>query len=234
MRKKDVPLAVWKELEDLNRDRSPLYTREEPVNCLLLLRDADPESDFFFQIVGYGGAGGSLVIQLAYAPTSGTSVGRREDSVPLSQVKPHFSKWLGLLDQYEQVSTPFDDPLLRQYEAEFAQFFEVSDEDADYQSFDWVKQQRIDHLLAQFIQAAASSAAVGDMDLEAAKQLEEEAQRMRTEQASLTKRQVSIRIRRLLSKARKASVKFTVDVLKGAFSKLLADVMAGKLPELVP
>lgn len=234
MRKKDVPLAVWKELEELSKENSPLYVRDEPINCLMLLKDADPESGFFFQIVGYNGAGGSLVIQLAYAPTSGTSVGRREDSVPLSQVKAHFNKWLGLLQGYEQVSTPFDDPILKQYEAEFADFFEVADEDADYCSFDWDKQQRIDRLLEQFIEAAERSVSLGEISANAAAQLQEEAQRMRVEQATLTKRQVSLRVRRLFVKARKASVKFTVDVLKGAFAKLLADVLAGKLPAILP
>lgn len=232
-RKKDTPLDVWRALEEYSQKPSPLYRRVENHDTYLRLEDSDPDSAFYFSIVGYSHPQGQLHLRVRYSPSSSANIEPQEHLVPASALKQHFAKWLSILEGYQTVQTPFDDPILKQYRDEFDVFFEVKDDDATTHSFDWEKQQRIDAMLGAFIALAEASQASGELDEADAAELLNDASQLRKEQSKSTKAEVAKRIGELVTKARKASVKFAGDVIRGILTKTLSELLSGKLPELL-
>lgn len=226
-RKKDTPLDVWRSLEPYSATRSSLYHRVDSDEVLLHFVDEDPDSDFFFSIVTHSHRQGELYLTLRYSPASSLHVSPTDRTVPLAELKLHFESWIGILDGFTRVRTPFDDSILDSYRQEFDLFFEVSDNDADVKSFSWEKQQKIDEVLEQYLMLAQAYHESGELDDKSLEELSKSAKNLRCEQGRLTKSGVAKRLGDLLSKSRKASVKFAIEVIRGVIVKTLSDVISG-------
>ncbi|MFY7988627.1 MAG: hypothetical protein ACOVNP_07070 [Flavobacterium sp.] len=127
MKKKDLPLSVLKTLEPFVDLHGDMYVRVEEENSLIKFRDFDEESDFHFTINEYR----DNKFLITYKPFSKNNLDPCKISISHSEIEKHFKTWISLLEEYLNVKSVYDDPILKSFEDEFFTDFEILDEDKE-------------------------------------------------------------------------------------------------------
>jgi len=149
MKKKNLPLTALKALEPFVEMKGTYFTIENPVNNLLVAKDKDPESDFFYIIEKHEIQDSKDVYTIHYAPKNEKDIKQTARNVFSENLTTTFNEWVLLLEKYSNVKSFYDDPILESYQTEFISNFEFLDGDADKNPFHTTQIIQLDYLLDQ-------------------------------------------------------------------------------------
>ncbi|MDR6545678.1 hypothetical protein J2810_001726 [Chryseobacterium rhizosphaerae] len=149
MAKKNLPLSVLKALEPFVGLQGKLFTIEHPGNSLLLVKDKDPNSKFYYSIERYQVRDEKVLYSIMFSPRNEKDVGAMSTTIGGDSLTTTFNSWVQSLENYSKVKSFFDDPILESYEEEFYTNFELVDEDAETRPFRTTQILQLDYLLEQ-------------------------------------------------------------------------------------
>jgi len=137
--KRHLPLAILKALEPFVDDKTNLFeTVKTDEDYLVEAVDKKTDSDFFFYIKEYkkSNNGRSLIALIGQRPTSDINPGFTSSWAETSTIESHFNSWLSLLQEYNEVKSFYDDPILDHYEekyfTDFTESFGNEDQDKPF------------------------------------------------------------------------------------------------------
>lgn len=150
--KKTLPLAVLRAIQ-------PFYERIEKeglvldkrVSTLLMVKDADDKSDFFFEIIAPVDTNRGLAFKCRCKPGTDKEIGEKSDLFLVEHMVPSFNHWVKRVKEYDSIKTHLDDPILKKYEEEFYTELESADIDATTASFNIKQQLLLDNALTKVI-----------------------------------------------------------------------------------
>ncbi|MGG7549795.1 hypothetical protein ACQ7CX_04150 [Chryseobacterium arthrosphaerae] len=150
MTKKKLPLSVLKALEPFVGMQGKVFTIEDPGDRLVLAKDKDPSSRFYYLIEKYEIANdGREIYSISYAPKDEKEVKGASIRVYREDLTTNFNTWVNSLENYDKVKSFYDDPILESYEEEFYTNFELVNEDAETRPFRTTQILQLDSLLEQ-------------------------------------------------------------------------------------
>lgn len=129
-KKKQTPLTVLKALEPFINKIGKNYVSTESENNLIRFTDIDPESDFYFNIEQYQVKNGFKVL-VEFKPHTEHSIEKQRIWISGTEINKCFSQWVSLLQSYEKVQSPFDDPIIESFKDGYYTEFEIIDEEKD-------------------------------------------------------------------------------------------------------
>ena len=209
--KKKFPLVVLKAIE-------PLYARieqeslklDKTAQTLLVVKDADKDSDFFFEIIAHLPTNHGLGFKYRYKPQSINEVAETSGLTPLNNIINLFDNWIKLVNEYSSVKTHYDDPVLKKYADSFYTEFESADEDATTVSFTVKQQLLLSSALDQVIQILETKRT--DHNEEAVNELVKQAEEIQDTLTEDTKQETLTKLSKLFAKVQKLGIKFIKDV----------------------
>ena len=129
-KKKDLPLTILKSLQPFVNLRGEKFETLDPKENLLKVIDLEPDSSFHFTIEKYKRErAGKFQFLMSRSPTSRNDNGIHRTWVDISQLEPQFQTWISLLDEYENIESFFDDPIINSFKEEYYAEFEILDDD---------------------------------------------------------------------------------------------------------
>lgn len=147
MNKKKLPLTVLKALEPFVEMQGKIFTIEQPGKSLLLAKDKDPNSKFYYTIEKFEIQDGKDIFTVIQAPKDEKEVRGHAVRILGEDITTNFNAWVLLLENYSKVKSFFDDPILETYQAEFSSNFEFLDENAEKNPFHTTQILQLDYLL---------------------------------------------------------------------------------------
>lgn len=131
-KKKDLPLIVLKALQPFVNLKGERFETIEPDKNLLYVVDQDIDSNFYFIIEQFQKQkNGKFQFLMSKSPSSQTDISIQRTWVDIDQLQSQFNNWIKLLEEYENVTSFFDDPIVNSFKDEFFAEFEIIDDDAD-------------------------------------------------------------------------------------------------------
>lgn len=137
-KKKDLPLAILKALEPYVKLKGGKFLIVEPENNLLKVIDKEEESTFHFTIEKYQKNINSAKFQflMSRSPRNQDNIEVYQSWIDINNLSAQFDTWINLLDEYENIDSFYDDPILNSFYEEFFTEFEIVDDNADVDPFD--------------------------------------------------------------------------------------------------
>ncbi|MCX8486114.1 MAG: hypothetical protein ORN53_02860, partial [Crocinitomicaceae bacterium] len=222
--KKDIPLNVLNIIQPYMKRKSKHYVLVDPKSSMLLFKDQDERSKFFFEIKSFSYPQNIFHLAIEYSPRTVDSIEPVARNIRSSDLDKFFSQWLKYLAQYSEVSI-YDDPILKQYHEEFFQEFQILDDGANTSSFDLQTQFWLDEY------CDTMSLKLGEMEtVENNKEItkiQEDIKELKDKQSSLTKNEVISRLSLIWAKSRKLGLNFLNEI----FTKVRSS-FSGKLKTL--
>ena len=229
-KKKNLPLTALHILEPFLSKNSELYRLVEPGESLLLIQDTDIYSPFFFEIQSYSIENNKLLLSIVHSPQDRDRPGRHKAIVHAETLKSRFHEWSTFLEEYEKLKS-FDDPILKQYQAEFEQEIEMIDEDADYNSYNLRTQLWLDQYLTDYLRHLQSFK--NDANEKEVELLIHDLEVLKSEQTKLTKRKVIKALSKIWAKTRKLAIGLLKDVYTTAKDELIKRLISGRIDDLL-
>ena len=127
-KKKQVPISVLKAIEPFMSKSGENFIAIDNENDMIRFKDRDPTSDFYFHIKQFKMQNGFTVL-LDSKPTSENSVANNSRWVKGTEIEQNFANWIGLLKKYDQIQSPFDDPILTSFRDSYYAEFEIIEEE---------------------------------------------------------------------------------------------------------
>ena len=129
--KKKYPLAILKSLEEFVDLKGEKFIVKNSDNYLIEIVDIDENSNFSFLIKDYKqNQDGRYQVLLERNPYDENNTSKQTSWISVKDLKVYFNLWLKMLEQYENVKSFFDDPILKFYQEEYLQEFEINNEEA--------------------------------------------------------------------------------------------------------
>jgi hypothetical protein len=129
-KKKETPLTVLKALEPFINKIGENFINVEPEKDLIRFADIDKESDFYFNILQYQ-VKNQFQVLVEYKPYSEITTEKRQLWVNGTEIAKYFDAWIKLLQSYDKVKSPFDDPIIESFKDDYYTEFEIVDEEKD-------------------------------------------------------------------------------------------------------
>lgn len=85
-RKKDIPLAVLEAIEPFLTKSNLKFEVADPQTSLLRIIDSEPDSPFYFKILGYDIQRGRTLLKLEYKPRNKLNVNAYSPVVEIQQL----------------------------------------------------------------------------------------------------------------------------------------------------
>lgn len=152
--KKKFPLSIFKEIQPILKSNLDVIYYDLPTvegEDLILVKDNDPESDFYFGIsknTRESLTGNNVYYILSKKPKSKDEISTHSFETLLQNVGPHLEKWIATIREFNEAETIFDDPILKSYEEKFAERFKILDTDAETAPYELEIQLYLDEYLA--------------------------------------------------------------------------------------
>ncbi len=189
--------------------QSEHYVLVAPQTSMLLFKDQDERSKFFFEIKSFSYPQNILHLAIEYSPRSADSIEPLTRNIKSSDLDKFFSQWVKFLSLYSEVSI-YDDPILKQYQAEFFQEFQIIDDDANTSSFDLQTQFWLDEY------CDTMSLKLGELETDENKkeitEIQKDIKELKDKQSSLTKNEVISRLSLVWAKSRKLGLNFLNEI----------------------
>ena len=216
--KKEIPYNVLKKIEPYLSKKDSLFKLCEPRDSLLLIKDADERSDYFFEIISYTYPNNQLTLDIRFKPRNLDTIAEHNLKVKGSSLDGYFESWKKILNAYQGMKSIYDDPLIKQYTEEFIQQITIAEEDADIASFSFDKQLLIDEY------CETVSLRLGELKTENnsanVEKLQSSIDVLRNTQSQKTKNEVIHSLAKIWATARKVSIRF----FKSVFSNPLEQI----------
>jgi hypothetical protein len=128
--KKTIPLVILKAFESFVDLKGELFLVTQPENSLLKIIDNDKDSNFYFNAAQYEKQqGGAYKLLIDYKPVSHIDPANSTVWIDVKDLQSYFKIWIGLLEEYAEVKSFFDDPILKSFTEEYYAEFEILDDD---------------------------------------------------------------------------------------------------------
>ncbi len=181
-------------------------TKNEPFE--LLIEDKSKYSDFQFSVSNpTQNNSNKIIFEAEYNPTNSVSLATKKVPTEENSIVTLLEKWTNLIKAYNKTELSAEESILNEYEQEFYANFEILDEDADTKPYELEKQVIIHtyfvnviHLLKQNEKENAD--------------LIKEAEEIKDNIPSMTKRTTVKKISGFFAKVRKKSLPLLKEVLE--------------------
>lgn len=130
--KKNIPLTLLPELNKLLSTYRHLVIPVSHPGKMLYLKDKDPHSNLYFSVSQRD----QDFFFIEKRPTNKYNSEKKEYYAVQEELLSHLFDWLRLLEEYNDATWIFDDPIKKKYADSFFKEFSVIDEDANYSPFD--------------------------------------------------------------------------------------------------
>lgn len=209
--KKKLPLTVLRAIQPFyKRIEEERLVLDKRVSTLLMVKDADDSSDFFFEIIAPVETNKGLAFKCRCKPGTDKEVGEKSDLTILDHLLPTFNHWVKRVKEYESIKTHLDDLILKKYEEEFYNELESADEDATTASFNIKQQLLLDSALTKVIAVLESKKDETNEDDIA--EMIAQAEEIQATVTESTKQEVLTKMSRLFAKIQKGGLKLIKDV----------------------
>lgn len=126
-KKKDIPLVVHEILEPFVLKKGEHFTIDYNSNTLLKFVDTEIGSDFYFEINKFEGD----VISLIIKPIDKSTINGQSIQIDSKKLGIYFNNWISILEQYQNVKSVFDDPILKSFQEEYFSEFEILEDEKE-------------------------------------------------------------------------------------------------------
>lgn len=129
-KKKDLPLVILKSLQTFVNLRGDRFETVDPKDNLLKVIDQEADSSFHFAIEQYQQAKNrKFQFLMSRSPINQNDNGTQRTWIDISQLQSQFDIWINLLEEYDNVPSFFDDPIINAFKEEYFTEFEIIDEE---------------------------------------------------------------------------------------------------------
>jgi hypothetical protein len=152
MNSKDYPLTLAKDIETLLRNirRFQLDNSDvvQFVQDAYLVKLKDVSSDFYFIIKNPRMTDKNISsIQYAFLPSFPHTLSPKDGSCNISDIYGILERWIMMIRDYNNIKFDQEDYIQKFYEQEFLEEFEIIDENADIEPFNFEQQEKLNTLL---------------------------------------------------------------------------------------
>lgn len=225
--KKKTPVEVWQKFAPLLKEFKNYYVVDDEYNQALRLRDKDEESDFFFEF-GFQDNNGAYTLKMK--PVSTDRIRDYSVSVNSSDLEKYLTQWLKILQYYDNVKSPFDDPFERKFREEYFSKIRIEEKDADEAPLD---DEKLFRLYAYLTTVKGLLSEYKDTVPESQKpkvaEVEKECENLRSKIQSLTKNEALKGLAGLWAKTKKLSLSLAKDLLMEFFKDGIKSVASSVL-----
>lgn len=223
--KKKIPLAIRQLLEQLmNEKEEKIFTPRFGEDSLFDLVDIDPNSGFFFRLEKQMISGNrSIAYVIEYKPSSVEHLNPLRLSVNFEDLKKHLKVWYNLLEQMNQESSVFDDPLLNSYYDELEPHFKILDDDADKAPFSIPQQKMIQLFLDRAEEVIQESNATEEEEKDIYDSIED----LKSSLSKSTKSEATKKFRKIIAKTFKIGLEVGEKLLVEFTAELTKKLMIG-------
>jgi hypothetical protein len=190
---------------EVNNDILEL-TKNEPFE--IVIEDKSKYSDFKFSVSNpTQNSSNKIIFEAEFNPTSSISLASRKVPTEENSIVTLLEQWTNLIKAYNKTELSAEESILKEYEQEFYANFEILDEDADTKPYELEKQVIIHNYFVNVIHILKQN------EKENA-DLIKEAEEIKEEIPSMTKRTTVKRISGFFAKVRKKSLPLLKEVLE--------------------
>jgi hypothetical protein len=222
MNKKNYPLAVLKEMtaeiEPVIRSKQAIAHRVKNDDVLYHIVDNELGSGFYFNITKHTVNQSRIQYFIEYRPCSALDLVSMKEWVDLKGLLEKFNTWTEIVRGYDNVSSIYEDPIIKSYRVEYEEMFKIVDEDADIAPFNLEQQKYLDGYLSKAIEEiklATEGKSGGEK--EELKIIENDLVQLKNELTKETKGRFIQKLSKILAQARKVSfelaTKITVELI---------------------
>ncbi|KJF44049.1 hypothetical protein [Draconibacterium sediminis] len=226
--KKQLPLKLCRDIEEIYSDirkvavaKQNIIVIEKEEDLHIKIIDNDPNSDFFLSILNPK-FNRKSIFEMKWKPMNSISLDTHTTKVDKENVIKYFVTWIDTIEAYNSVYLSPDEKILKQYETEFFDSFEIIDEDADYNSFDFERQL----IIQKFLESTLKILEEHPSDT---KLIEEEVNDLKKNIPNLTKKVIVRRISKILALARKHSLNMCKAIYIEVKKQLISRAVTGGL-----
>jgi len=219
--KKRVPLAF---LEILKPEKLKNIHPVEDDKAIMCLHDKEAGTGFYFRIISEDPNSHRFLTEINPPSKNSTTVLKVEEQV--APLIGRLNSWIELIDSYGKIETIYDDPIIKSYEAEFEEKFEIIDEDADVAPFNLEQQNYLDSYL-EHVKKQMNLLKAGKNEDEQREftEIENEAILLQKELTKENKKEIVKKLSRILAKARKIGLEVfkqvAIDILSEVGKRML-------------
>ena len=190
---------------EVNNDILEL-TKNEPFE--LVIEDKSKYSDFKFSVSNpKQNNNNKIILEAEFNPTNSASLASRKVSTEENSIVTLLEQWTNLIKAYNKTELSAEESILNEYEQEFYANFEILDEDADTKPYELEKQVIIHTYFVNVIHLLKQNE-------EENAELIKEAEEIKENIPSMTKRTTVKRISGFFAKVRKKSLPLLKEVLE--------------------
>ena len=150
MKKKDYPLDILKQLNELKKNY-PDVSRIEKSNGLLKYCDIDDNSDFYYEIKGFLKRNHNFYYSVNYKPVSANNLDIANRELKYKDLVSHIKNWSDTVKNFNETEYFDEDPIISSYTKEFFSEYKILEDDADNIPFDFKRQIIIEQYLLNSI-----------------------------------------------------------------------------------
>ncbi|WP_010516933.1 hypothetical protein [Croceivirga radicis] len=225
--KKEYPLALVKAIGQLYSSIRTYVAQNSDIleivkdkELELKVVDSSKHSNFEFLVHKPKFENGKAIFYVEHNPENTVSLKKRSLSIMPDSVLKTLKAWTGWIREYNKASLSPEDKILNEYENEFFQNFELLDENADTHPFELEKQIIIHNYLLQVVQ-------ILEKDKKNNAVLISEANELKEQIPSLTKRKTVKKLSRFFANVRKKSLVLLKEILVEAKKELYKRAIKG-------
>jgi len=199
--KRTIPLTLRKAIEEVAVNYKNLFTIESNESSLIILKDKEKDSDFYYKIVKANtetNNQSSYLVQ--YKPINEDSLSVNTQNMSIMSVKMTLTAWLKLIQETNKESPIFDDLIVQSYYDELESDFEILDEDADVNAYSIGQQRKIIEFLSHIAVTLQAYEIEKGYDKNEIKEITDLVEETKETISRSTKREVFNKIRKVVAK----------------------------------
>lgn len=218
--KKTLPLKLiedvkvfYEKVRLYSNSKNELISIKEDKDLKILLEDIDPLSDFYFSISNPSFSREKSFFHIDYKPVSAISLEPYKGAVSADGAFSNLQNWYGLVEKYYNIALTPNEALINQYEDEFFSGFEIIDDDAEFNSFDFPRQLLIQNFLVRTVEILNDEPSDNSEIIEEVNKLKDNIQ-------NLTKKVIVRKLSRIFAVTRKKGLELCKKILIEAGKEL--------------
>ena len=229
-KKKRLPITILKSLEPYVNLVGDKFKIIDPKENLLNAIDIDNTSDFYFRIEKYEKKqSNSFHLLMDRKPKNENENEQQRNWIDIKNLENEFKTWLSLLEQYENINSFFDDPIIKSNSDKFFQKFEIIDDNADIETFELEQQLYLEEYLnnskEKLEKLKKNQPAEKIIELE---KLEKEADEIKNVLTTESKRKVMIRLSKFWGRAQKTGLQVIKEIFVSVTAEIAKKLMLGQ------
>lgn len=218
--KKTLPLKLIEDIQVLYEkfrvhanSKNGLILIKEDKDLKIILHDIDPLSDFYFSISNPFFSREKSYFKIDCKPANAISLEPFKNSVSPEGAFSYLQNWIGLIEKYNNIALTPNELLINQYEDEFFSGFEIIDDDAEFNSFDFPRQLLIQNFLQRTVE-------ILNEDNSDNSEITAEVNELKDNIQNLTKKVIVRKLSRIFAIVRKKSLELCKKILIEAGKEL--------------